>query len=76
MAPLLATTVIGSLYTHHHNNTPQAIAAVLGDPQVTATDISDALEALASSGLVHTDGLHWQLSAVGYREHREAARPR
>jgi hypothetical protein len=72
--PAPAAAVMGSLYAHPHDDTPQAIAAVIGDPQVDATAISEALEALQSSALVHTDGLHWQLTAAAYRKHHEVAR--
>lgn len=72
-APQLVTAVMRSLYAHPHANTPQALVATIGDARITATEITDALQALRSGKLVHTDGRHWQLSAVGYRKHREAA---
>lgn len=73
-AALLIAVVRGSLYAHPHDNTPQAIAAAIGDARITENHISQALEALVAARLVHTDGRHWQLSGAGYRAHREAAR--
>jgi len=73
-AALLIAVVRGSLYAHPHQNTPQAIAAAIGDSRITENEISEALEALGSGTLAHTGGRHWQLSAAGYRKHREAAR--
>jgi hypothetical protein len=69
----LAVAVVDSMYAHLHDDTPEAIAALIADPRVTASDISKALDALSSGGLAHTDGLHWQLTTAGYRRHREAA---
>jgi hypothetical protein len=37
--------------------------------------ISEVLEVLGSGGLAHTDRLHWQLTAAGYRRHRDVASP-
>lgn len=71
----LAAAVMSSLFVHPHEDTPQAIAAAIGDPRITATEITEVLNVLGSGALVHTDGLHWQLSAAGYRKHREAAGP-
>jgi hypothetical protein len=72
--PAPAAAVMGSLYAHPHDDTPHAIAGVIGDPQVDATALSEALKALQPGALVDTDGLHWQRTAAAYRKHHDVAR--
>jgi hypothetical protein len=63
------------MYAHPHDDTPEAIAALIGDPRAAVSDVSQALEVLGLGGLAHTDGVHWQLTAAGYREYRQAVAP-
>lgn len=67
-----AAAVVASLYDHPHDDTPQAISAVIDDPRVTAIEVAEALEELGVEGLVHSDGVHWQLTTAGYRSRRAA----
>jgi hypothetical protein len=67
---------MGALFAHPHDDTPEAISKLLGDPSITAGDIAGALRELDASALVRSAGGHWQLSTAGYRalrQHRPAA---